>query len=464
MAAGNSKKQRIIIIGAGFGGLRLARALNGTDYEVFLIDKHNYHQFQPLMYQVATARLEPSSISFPLRKIFQHSKNVNIRIAEIQKVDTDKKILSTTVGDLPYDRLIIALGCTTNYFGNTRIQSHSFPMKSVPQAMALRNRILKTFEDTIVAGPDELQSLLNFIIVGGGPTGVEIAGAISDISKLYMRHDFRHIDPAKARVILIEGSPRILAAYPEDLSKKAVEQLAQLGVEVYTGQSVMEVQPGYVVVGGKRVNAVVTIWAAGVQASPLGKMLGTPTDRRGCAIVDIYLNPPGHPDIFVCGDLAHVEEDGRQVPGVAQPAMQMGRHAAQMIAQDMAGKPRTKFHYFDKGDMATIGRHAAVANVRWPIKAHWSGTLAWLSWVSVHLFFLVGFRNRLAVFFSWAWTYLTFNRGARLITGSPLLPGWGQQAGIRPQVILPPMDTTSPMLGPVPDRPKPVEEPKAAVN
>jgi NADH dehydrogenase len=228
---------------------------------------------------------------------------------------------------------------------------------------------------------------------------------------------------------------------------------------------VMEVKPGYVVVGGKRLDAVVTLWAAGVQASPLGKMLGTPTDKRGCAVVDLYLNPPNHPDIFVCGDLAHVEENGRQVPGVAQPAMQMGKHAAQLIAQDMAGKPRTTFHYFDKGDMATIGRHAAVANVRWPIKAHWSGTLAWLSWVSVHLFFLVGFRNRLSVFFSWAWTYLTFNRGARLITGSPLLPGWGQQAGIRPQVMRPPMDTTSPLLGVVPTpAPQKAEEEKAAVK
>jgi NADH dehydrogenase len=225
----------------------------------------------------------------------------------------------------------------------------------------------------------------------------------------------------------------------------------------------MDVQPGYVVVAGKRIDAVVTLWAAGVQASPLAKMLGCDTDRRGCGVVDLYLNPLGHPEIFLCGDLAHVEEGGRQVPGVAQPAMQMGRHAARMIAQDMAKKPRTKFHYFDKGDMATIGRQAAVANVRWPFKAHWSGTLAWLSWVTVHLFFLVGFRNRVTVFLSWAWTYLTFNRGARLITGSPILPGWGQQAGIRPQVMRVPMDTTSPFVGLTPSHP-PAEEPKPAIH
>ena len=205
MGAGNSKKQRIIILGAGFAGLRLARALNGTDYEVFLIDKHNYHQFQPPMYQVATARLEPSSISFPLRKVFQHSKNVNIRITEVSRIDTDARIVFTPIGDLSYDRLVIALGCTTNYFGNTRIQSHSFPMKSVPQAMALRNRILKTFEDTIVAGPDELQSLLNFVIVGGGPTGVELAGAMAEMKKNILPKDYPGIDFSKLRIMLIEG-------------------------------------------------------------------------------------------------------------------------------------------------------------------------------------------------------------------------------------------------------------------
>jgi len=379
---------------------------------------------------------------------------------EVEAIEPDHRRLQLRSGaTLEYDYLILGTGATHSYFGKDEWAQWAPGLKSIEDATEIRRRVLLAFElaerEMVETGA---HPMLNFVIIGGGPTGVELAGAISDISKLYMRHDFRHIDPAKARVILIEGSPRILAAYPEDLSRKAVEQLNQLGVEVQTGQSVMDVKPGYVVVGGKRLDAVVTLWAAGVQASPLGKMLGVPTDKRGCTIVDIYLNPPGHPDIFVCGDLAHVEEDGRQIPGVAQPAMQMGRHAAQMIGQDMAGKPRTKFHYWDKGDMATIGRHAAVANVRWPLKAHWSGTLAWLSWVSVHLFFLVGFRNRFAVFFSWAWTYLTFNRGARLITGSPLLPGWGSQQGIRPQLTTPPIDSTSPFVGALP-----AEEPKAAV-
>jgi NADH:ubiquinone reductase (H+-translocating) len=400
-----------------------------------------------LLYQVALAVLSPADIAEPIRTIFSKKKNISVLMDEVNAIDPDQRTLHLRSGaEVTYDYLILGTGSTHSYFGKDEWAQWAPGLKTVEDATEIRRRVLLAFElaerEMVETGA---HPELNFVIIGGGPTGVELAGAISDISKLYMRHDFRHIDPSKARVILIEGSPRILAAYPEDLSQKAVKQLEQLGVEVHTGQSVMDVQPGYVVVGGKRVNAVVTLWAAGVQASTLGKSLGVPMDRKGLVIVDRYLNPPGHPEIFVCGDMAHVEEDGRQIPGVAQPAMQMGHHAARSIANDMARKPRTLFHYFDKGDMATIGRHAAVANVRWPFKAHWQGTLAWLSWVSVHLFFLVGFRNRLAVFFTWAWTYLTFNRGARLITGSPLLPGWGSQPGIRPQLTTPPMDLTSPI-------------------
>jgi len=285
--------------------------------------------------------------------------------------------------------------------------------------------------------------VLNFVVIGGGPTGVELAGAISDISKLYMRNDFRHIDPSKASVILIEGSPRILAAYPEDLSKKAVKQLEQLGVEVHTGQSVMDVQPGYVIVGGKRIDAVVTLWAAGVQASPLAKMLGCATDRRGCGVVDLHHNPPGRPEIFLCGDLAHVEENGRQVPGVAQPAMQMGRHAAKMIAADLAGKPRSNFRYWDKGDMATIGRLAAVAKIEWPFKAHWGGFMAWVTWLVVHIYFLIGFRNRITIFATWAWTYFTFTDGARLITGDQTLTGWEEATRGQAENAEPVAETTT---------------------
>jgi NADH:ubiquinone reductase (H+-translocating) len=454
-------RPRVVVVGGGFAGLSAGNALAGMNVDVTLLDRRNHHTFQPLLYQVALAVLSPADIAQPIRSIFSKKKNIEVLMDEVIGIEPDQRRLHLHTGaTVEYDYLILGTGSTHSYFGKDEWAQNAPGLKTVEDATEIRRRVLLAFElaerEMVETGA---HPLLNFVIIGGGPTGVELAGAISDISKLYMRHDFRHINPASARVILIEGSPRVLAAYPEDLSIKAARQLAQLGVEVRTGQSVTDVKPGYVVVGGQRLDAMVTLWAAGVQASPLGKMLGTPTDKRGCVIVDLYLNPPAHPEIFVCGDLAHVEEAGRQVPGVAQPAMQMGRHAAQMIAQDMAGKPRTPFHYFDKGDMATIGRHAAVANVRWPFKAHWQGTLAWLAWVSVHLFFLIGFRHRLAVFFSWAWTYLTFNRGARLITGSPLLPGWGSQEGIRPQVIMPPMDTTSPLMGPVV-----VEEPKTAVK
>jgi NADH:ubiquinone reductase (H+-translocating) len=458
-------RPRVVVVGGGFAGLSAGMTLADLAVDVTLIDRRNHHTFQPLLYQVALAVLSPADIAQPIRSIFSKKQNVEVLMDEAIGIELESRTVVLHSGArMQYDYLILGTGSTHSYFGKDQWAHNAPGLKTVEDATEIRRRVLLAFElaerEMVETGT---HPELNFVIIGGGPTGVELAGAISDISKLYMRHDFRHIDPSKARVILIEGSPRILAAYPEDLSKKAVEQLAQLGVEVHTGQSVMDVQPGYVIVGGQRVNAVVTLWAAGVQASPLGKILGFPTDKRGCVNVDLYLNPPGHPEIFICGDLAHVEEDGRQIPGVAQPAMQMGRHAAHMIFQDMAGRPRTKFHYFDKGDMATIGRHAAVANVKWPFKAHWEGTLAWLSWVSVHLFFLVGFRNRLAVFFSWGWTYLTFNRGARLITGSPLLPGWGSQAGIRPQVLLPPMDSTSPLLGAEP-QPIAVEEARPATK
>jgi NADH dehydrogenase len=458
-------RPKVVIVGGGFAGLTAGMELANMAVDVTLVDRRNHHTFQPLLYQVALAVLSPADIAQPIRSIFSKKRNVEVLMDEVVNIEpNDRRVLLGSGAKLAYDYLILATGSTHSYFGKDEWAQYAPGLKTVEDATEIRRRVLLAFElaerEMVETGA---HPVLNFVIIGGGPTGVELAGAIADTSKLYLRNDFRHIDPSKSRVILLEGSPRILAAYPEDLSQKAAEQLAQLGVEVHTGQSVSDVKPGYVVVGGERVDAVVTLWAAGVQASPLGKMLGVPVDKRGCAVVDAYLNPPGHPEIFVCGDLAHVEEAGRQIPGVAQPAMQMGRHAAQMIGQDMAAKPRSRFHYFDKGDMATIGRQAAVANLQWPFKAHWSGLLAWLAWGTVHIFFLIGFRNRLAVFFQWAWTYLTFNRGARLITGSPLLPGWGQQAGIRPQVIRAPLDSTSPLLGlrPVPPPVEPAHEAKS---
>ena len=325
-------------------------------------------------------------------------------------------------------------------------------LKTVEDAIEIRRRVLLAFE---LAERQMLETgtrpALNFVIIGGGPTGVELAGAISDIAKLYMKKDFRHIDPSMAQVLILEGSPRILGAYPEDLQVKACEQLGALGVKLRTGAHVTDVQPGYVMVDDERIDAVVTLWAAGVQASPLGKLLGVETDKKGCVLVDGHLNPPGHPEIFICGDLAHVEQDGKQVPGVAQPAMQMGTYAAKRIGRLIAAtlgsdgsgvdKP---FRYFDKGDMATIGRKAAVANIRWPFKGHWSGLPAWMAWLVIHIFFLIGFRNRLSVFREWAWTYLTFRDGVRLITGSQDLPGWDVHDRCDDDLTTKPLDMGSP--------------------
>jgi len=335
---------------------------------------------------------------------------------------------------LVYDYLVVATGSSHSYFGRDDWAKLAPGLKTVEDALEMRRRVLLAFELA------ERQMLergthppLNFVVIGGGPTGVELAGAISDIARLYMRKDFRHIDTRSAKVIILEGSPHILGMYPEDLQLKARQQLEALGVELRTGAQVTDVQPGYVMVGRERIDAVVTLWAAGVQASPLGKLLGFAVDRRGCVLVDEHLNPEGHPEIFVCGDLAHFEQDGKQVPGVAQPAMQMGTYAARRIGvlvgreAGSEGLATKGFRYFDKGDMATIGRKAAVAKIVWPFKAHWSGFMAWLAWLTVHIFFLIGFRNRLSVFRQWAWTYLTLQDGARLITGSQDLPGWVEQ-------------------------------------
>lgn len=449
-----SAHPRVLIVGGGFGGLRAAIALTKMPVRVTLIDRRNHHTFQPLLYQVALAVLSPADIAQPIRGILA-GRNVEVLMDEVVGFDLDRRCALLHSGaEAGYDYLVLATGATHSYFGHDEWVQWAPGLKTIEDATEIRRRVLLAFElaerEMVETGA---HPVLNFVVVGGGPTGVELAGAISDISRLYMRRDFRHIDPAKARVTILEGGPRILAAYPEDLSKKAVEQLTALGVDVQTGQQVTDVQPGYVIAGDKRMDAVVTLWAAGVAASPLGKMLGAPTDKRGAVLVDSFLNPPGRREIFVCGDLAHVEEGGRRIPGVAQPAMQMGDHAARMIAEDLAGKPRTPFHYFDKGDMATIGRKAAVAKVEWPFKAHWGGFLAWAAWLIVHIYFLIGFRNRITVFLQWAWTYFSFRGGARLITGSQVLPGWGQHAGARPQAKGVLLDPNSPQTGAAPTEP-----------
>jgi NADH dehydrogenase len=439
------RRPRVVIVGSGFAGLNAAIGLAKLPVDVTVIDRRNHYTFQPLLYQVALAVLSPADIAQPIRSILRSHKSTQVLMDEVVAIDVAARQVTLGSGaHVPYDYLVLATGATHSYFAHPEWAPLAPGLKTIEDALEIRRRVLLAFELA------ERQMVehgwhppLNFVVIGGGPTGVELAGAISDIAQLYMRHDFRHIDPAKARVLLLEGSPRILAAYPDDLSAKAEASLTKLGVEVHTNTHVNQVGPGWVQAAGPhgdmRIDAVVTLWAAGVQASPLGKLLGAPLDRRGCVEVDDRLNPPGLPEIFVLGDLAHLQQDGRPVPGVAQPAMQMGDHIAKMLASDLAGKPRPAFRYFDKGDMATIGRMDAVAKVEWPFKAHMSGFPAWVTWLTVHIFFLIGFRNRLSVFAAWIWTYFTFTRGARLITGDQRLPGWQDQIAAGPAQLPDPL-------------------------
>jgi NADH dehydrogenase len=437
LAVGGQVRQRVIILGGGFGGIHAAQGLADLPVDITVIDRKNYHTFQPLLYQVALAVLSPAEIARPIRTILRNHPNVQVLMDEVIGIDKETRRIRLNSGaTMEYDILVVATGSTHSYFGKDQWAAVAPGLKTIEDAVEIRRRVLLAFE---LAERQMLETgshpPLNFVIIGGGPTGVELAGAISDIARLYMKKDFRHIEPGEAQVLILEGAGSILGPYPEDLRRKGVEQLAALGVKVRTNAIVTDVQPGYVMVGNERIDSVVTLWAAGVQASPVGKMLGVETDRRGCVMVDKHLNPAGHPEIFVLGDLAHVEQDGKQVPGVAQPAMQMGDYAAKRIARmlkygpdDDGGKDRG-FRYFDKGDMATIGRKAAVAKIEWPFKAHWSGFPAWVMWLVVHVFFLIGFRSRLGVLGQWAWTYITFNDGVRLITGSQDLPGWEDANG-----------------------------------
>jgi len=415
MAAGTNNRQRIVILGAGFAGLRLARALNGTKYEVFLIDKHNYHQFQPLMYQVATARLEPSSISFPLRKVFQHSKNVNIRITEVSRIDTDARIVYTPIGDIAYDKLVIAMGCTTNYFGNTRIQSNSFPMKSVPQAMALRNRILKTFEDTIVAGPDELQSLLNFVIVGGGPTGVELAGAMAEMKKYILPKDYPGVDFSRFTIYLLEGSPHTLNAMSEASKTKSRQFLESLGVIVKTG-TVVEDYDGTIVKlrGGETITARNLIWAAGVTANTLQGIPAASITRGGRLITNRYFEVQGLSGVYAIGDIAYMETPKypHGHPQLANVAISHAGILARNFKRELKDKPREEFEYHNKGTMATVGKRKAVVDLP---GFSFQGLFAWLTWMFVHLMLILSVKNRLFIFLNWMMSYFANDSTLRLM-------------------------------------------------
>ncbi|MGZ4731770.1 MAG: NAD(P)/FAD-dependent oxidoreductase [Terriglobales bacterium] len=416
---------RVVIVGGGFGGLLAARTLAGNPVQVTLIDRQNFHTFQPLLYQVATAGLSPGEIAAPIRWILRSRRNVEVLMSEVQDFDLARKVVKLPDGEVAYDYLIVASGASHAYFGHDEWEPFAPGLKTIEDALEIRRRVLLAFElaeRQAASGKEQVQ--LNFVVVGGGPTGVELAGTLAEISRRALANEFRTIDPRKTRIVLLEGGPRILPAYPEDLSRSAEEQLRGLGVEVHTSALVTGVAPGAVQMGKTRWPAAVILWAAGVAASPLGKKLGAPVDRAGRVLVNPDLSLPGHPEVFVIGDLAALkDENGKWLPGVAPVAMQEGKATAHNIAAELRGEPRKNFHYFNKGNLATIGRAAAVAEFG---KIHISGFVAWLAWLFIHIFFLIGFRNRIIVLVQWAWSYFTYERGARLITGDRHLPGWDE--------------------------------------
>ncbi len=408
-------KPRVIIIGAGFGGLEAAKKLACKDVRVTVIDRTNYHLFQPLLYQVATAALSPADIAAPVRAILSKCKNVEVILAEVQSVDVEAKKVKMVDLEIDYDYLIVATGARHSYFGHNEWEKLAPGLKSLEDAVELRRRILLAFEYAEKT-PDEAarRDAMNFVIIGGGPTGVEMAGAIAEISRYTMARDFRHIDPSQARVILIEGEPRLLAAYPPDLSESARKQLVDLGVEVRTSTRATNLTEAGIQVGDEFIPCRVKIWAAGNSASFVGRTLGVPADRVGRVIINDDLTIPGHPEVQVIGDLANfAHQTGQPLPGISPVAMQQGRHAARNVLAMIQGRKPQRFRYWDKGTMATIGRNKAVADLKF---MHLSGLAAWLAWLFVHIIFLVGFRNRLLVLLQWGWAYLTFDKGARLIT------------------------------------------------
>jgi NADH dehydrogenase len=417
------RKPHIVIVGGGFGGLSAARALKSADVAVTLVDKTNYHLFQPLLYQVAMAGLSPGDIAHPIRSILRHQKNAEVILAEITCVDLKSNKLHSSIGEITYDYLILAAGAQTNYFGHNDWPEHAVGLKDIDDALEIRRRVLVAFEQAEhEKDPAKQKQLLTFVVIGGGPTGVELAGSLSELSRHSLALDFRHINPSSARVILLEGLPRVLPPFVEELSAKAQEQLKNIGVEVRTGVKVTDIDEfGVHVEGGEVIPSSTVMWCAGVAAVPLTKTMDVNLDRGGRIVVEPDLSIPGFKNAFAIGDLANFAHQGEKpLPGLAPVAMQMGEVAARNILDDLARRPRQKFHYTDKGTMATIGRSAAVADLG---KLKMSGLPAWLAWLLIHILMLIGFRNRLMVFMNWVWSFFTYDRGSRLITGHRMEAG-----------------------------------------
>jgi NADH dehydrogenase len=412
---------RVLIIGGGFGGLYAARALKKAPVDVLLVDHTNHHVFQPLLYQVATATLSPADICAPIRWLLRHQANADVLLSQVVNIDPIKRVATCIDGqELNFDFLILAAGARHSYFGHPEWEAEAPGLKSVEDAIELRRRWLSAFERADAAtSAHERTAEMTFVIVGGGATGVELAGMLPTIAKHALPHDFRHIDTRAARVILVEGGPRILPTFPEDLSASAERALVELGVEVRTGTVVTNVGDGYVEMGKERIDTGTVIWAAGNAASPLGAQLGAPVDRAGRVAVNDDLSVAGHPNIFVVGDLAQLRSEGKAVPGVAPAAMQSGAAAARNIVHTIRGEGRARFHYRNKGDLATIGRYKAVGVLA---GRHLSGAFAWWTWLLVHIMYLAGFRNRAVVLVEWGYSFFTYERGSRLITGPLLVP------------------------------------------
>jgi len=424
-----SSLPHIVIIGGGFGGLHAARALAGAPVRITLLDRHNYFLFQPLLYQVATAALSPADIASPIRWILRRQRNVQVLLAEARTIAPESHRVTYDSGGrapdggqaLTYDYLIVSTGARHAYFGHPEWAARAPGLKTLDDALEIRRQVLLAFEAAErEADPDVRRRLLTFVIVGGGPTGVELAGALAEIARQSLVKDFRSIQPESARILLLEGSPHVLSTFPEKLRLAATASLRQLGVEVRTGAIVVDINDEGVRVGDEHIAAETVLWAAGVAASPLLASLGVPLDRAGRVVAEPSLTVPGHPDIFVVGDACSLKQDGAALPGVAQVAMQGGAHAAGNVLRAMRGEALMPFRYRDYGNMATIGRGSAIAAIG---SIRVSGFAAWLIWLFIHIFSLIGFRNRLAVMGEWAWAYLTFQRRARLITGERMSPG-----------------------------------------